>query len=263
MAVLAPMPRPRMQHGGRREPPVAEQTPRPRGACRAPGCRRAPCRARRGTAPSADSTPPNVRRRLLPRRLRRRRRPPAGARSRARCAAAAPRAGPPRGGGEAAASARAARRMCQSRMAYVRASTRLTPADSRSHFDSSVLELLPAGLGQRVEAGAPVGLGRAPLGGDPALMLQAVQRRIERALLHAQQFVRDLLDALRDRPAVHRLERDRPQDQQVERALNQVGLVAHVASLVDCQGERRPERRGGSAGASPGRRLRLRRECGR
>jgi hypothetical protein len=40
-------------------------------------------------------------------------------------------------------------------------------------------------------------------------MLEAVQRRIERPLLHAKQLVRNLLDALRNRPAVHRLERDR------------------------------------------------------
>ena len=33
---------------------------------------------------------------------------------------------------------RGCRRMCQSRIVYVLSSTRLTPADSRSHFDTSV-----------------------------------------------------------------------------------------------------------------------------
>ena len=102
------------------------------------------------------------------------------------------------------------------------------------------LDLLPAGPRQRVEPGPAVGLGGAPLRRDPALMLEPVQRRIERPLLDAQQLVGNLLDALGDRPAVHRLERDGAQDQEIEGALDEVGLVAHEASLVDCQGERRP-----------------------
>ena len=92
---------------------------------------------------------------------------------------------------------------------HVRSSTRLTPADNRSHFATSAVELLAAGPGQRVEARAPIVLGRAPVGGDPALMLEAVERRIERALLDAQQIVGNLLDTLGNRPAVHRLEGDR------------------------------------------------------
>ena len=60
---------------------------------------------------------------------------------------------------------------------------------------------------QRVELGAAVVVGGAPLGLDPAAPLEAVQRRIERALLHAQGVARDQLDALRDRPAVLRLDR--------------------------------------------------------
>jgi hypothetical protein len=41
------------------------------------------------------------------------------------------------------------------------------------------------------------------------------------------------LDSLRDRPTVHRFERDRPHDEQVERAVKQVSPIAHVFTLVD------------------------------
>jgi len=58
-------------------------------------------------------------------------------------------------------------------------------------------------------------------------VLQAVQCGIERALLNLQQFVGDLLDSLGHGLAVHRLERDRPHDEEIERTLYQVGLVAH------------------------------------
>ena len=61
------------------------------------------------------------------------------------------------------------------------------------------VELFASGPGQRIEAGAPVVLGCAPFGRNPALVLEAVQRRVERALLDAQQIIRNLLDALGDR----------------------------------------------------------------
>jgi hypothetical protein len=48
--------------------------------------------------------------------------------------------------------------------------------------------------------------------------------------LHPQQIIGNLLNTLRDRPTVHGFERDRAQDQQVERALQDVGLVAHPPS---------------------------------
>ena len=98
------------------------------------------------------------------------------------------------------------------------------------------------GLGKTIEARAPVVLGRAPLGGDPALPLEALQRGIERALLDLQDVVGELADPLRDRPAVQRLERDRLQDQQIDGALNEIGglphdgLQEHMRVLVDRQG---------------------------
>ncbi len=124
-------------HGRRGETPVADEAPDrvtgvarqaveagrpPRVAAHAPW----PIRPRRsGAGPAA-----------VPRRASGR--PPAGARSRDRCAAAAPRASPPRAGGEAAARWSGRGGCARAARPYVLASTRLTPADSRSHFDSSV-----------------------------------------------------------------------------------------------------------------------------
>jgi hypothetical protein len=79
-------------------------------------------------------------------------------------------------------------------------------------------------------------------------MLEPVQRGIERPLLDAQQVAGHLLDSLGDRPAVHRLEGTRAQDQEIERALQDVSVVAHPpplklrrdgppVSLVDSHGE--------------------------
>jgi hypothetical protein len=39
---------------------------------------------------------------------------------------------------------------------------------------------------------------------------------------------------------VHRLEGNRAQDQEIKRALQDVSLVAHAASLVDSHGEKTP-----------------------
>ena len=53
--------------------------------------------------------------------------------------------------------------------------TRLTPAESRSHFESFDGQLLAAlAVVKRIEAGAAIVLGRPPLGDDPALVLEPV-----------------------------------------------------------------------------------------
>ena len=88
------------------------------------------------------------------------------------------------------------------------------------------LELLAARLGQGVEPRPPVVLRRAPFSRDPALMLEAVERGIERALRDLQDIAGDLLNPLRDRPAVHRAGGQRPKNEQVQRALKQIGLAA-------------------------------------
>jgi hypothetical protein len=51
-------------------------------------------------------------------------------------------------------------------------------------------------------------VGLLPVSSEEALIFQAMQRRIERPLLHPQYVARDLLDTLRDRVAVNGTERD-------------------------------------------------------
>src|SRR5258708_32219423 len=51
--------------------------------------------------------------------------------------------------------------------------------------------------------------------------------------------VRNLLDALRDRPTMLGFERQRLKNQQIERSLNEVGRFAHkprLSTIVDAQG---------------------------
>jgi hypothetical protein len=54
-------------------------------------------------------------------------------------------------------------------------------------------------------------------------MFEPMQRGVQRALLNLQNVVGNLYDALGDGPPVHGLERDRLQNQQVERALDKIG----------------------------------------
>src|SRR5262249_22205096 len=90
-------------------------------------------------------------------------------------------------------------------------------------------ELLAAGFRQCIEARAAIVLRCAPCGCNPPLMLEAMQRRIQRALLDTQQVIGDLLNALCDRPAVHGLHRERSHDEKVEGPLQDVRLVAHLS----------------------------------
>ena len=71
-----------------------------------------------------------------------------------------------------------------------------------------VREALLSCLGEPVDPRAPVVLRCAPVGGDPALLFEALEGGIERALLYLQNLLRELPDPLGDRPAMQRLERD-------------------------------------------------------
>ena len=65
-----------------------------------------------------------------------------------------------------------------------------------------LFELAPAGLSQGIELGLAAGFAFGPVGGDPPLLLEAVQGGIERALLDLQDFVARLSKALdQDYPA--------------------------------------------------------------
>ena len=82
-----------------------------------------------------------------------------------------------------------ARRMRAGGMCLVRSSLslRLQPKDAPNHGGDAFpvfrfrLELLPSPSGDGIELGLAIVLGRAPLGGDPSLLLQPQQRRIHGA----------------------------------------------------------------------------------
>jgi hypothetical protein len=63
-------------------------------------------------------------------------------------------------------------------------------------------------------------------------VLEAVQGRIERTLLHLEHVARQLPDAFGDRPAMERLECERLQNEQVERSLDEIdGLRGRLLCL--------------------------------
>ena len=64
-----------------------------------------------------------------------------------------------------------------------------------------------------------------PLGVEPSSALETVQRGEQRAGVDLEHAARDLLDAAGDAEPVHRLQAQRFEDEHVERALNDVGLV--------------------------------------
>ena len=65
---------------------------------------------------------------------------------------------------------------------------------------------------------------------DPSALDQPVQRRIERALLHLQHIVGRLLDRLGDGVAVRGSEEQGAENEEIERALQQLDAFAVVFS---------------------------------
>ena len=59
------------------------------------------------------------------------------------------------------------------------------------------------------------------------MLFELVQRRIQRPVAHLQDGARNLFEAHADRVAVHRLEREDLEQQQIQRALHQVRWFAH------------------------------------
>src|SRR5262245_16711048 len=94
------------------------------------------------------------------------------------------------------------------------------------------LQLLPALARQPVELRAASMRCLFPFRRDPALLLEPMQRWIERALLHRQHVVRELQHSLGDAPAMQRLTRERLQNEEVERALEKVGGFRHESACV-------------------------------
>src|SRR6476661_4262870 len=89
-----------------------------------------------------------------------------------------------------------------------------------------------ASLRQLVELRVPSRVGLAPLRRNEPLLLETVQCRIQRPLRDLENVLRHLLDALRDRPAVLRLDSQRLEDQQIERALDEIGRLAHERGSI-------------------------------
>src|SRR5262245_36555506 len=88
-------------------------------------------------------------------------------------------------------------------------------------------ELTAARRGEAVIPGAAAELRDPPLGLDPALVLEAMEGRIQRALIDLQDVLGNLLDALGDGPAVQGILLQRAQNQQIERAGQQIGRSRH------------------------------------
>ena len=88
-------------------------------------------------------------------------------------------------------------------------------------------ELAAAGGGEAVELCLALVVGLAPLAGEEALVFEAEERGVERALLDGELVAGDLLDAEQDAIAVERAERDCLEDEHVEGSLHEVELVGH------------------------------------
>ena len=114
--------------------------------------------------------------------------------------------------------------------------TRAIASMRRFHFDSATQQLLPAGSRQPVILRALLVLGQPPLGLDPALSFEAVQRGVERAVVDLQLFLRQVGDGDADAMSVLRPPLERAQHQHVQRALQQLDSV--LISLACGHGRR-------------------------
>src|SRR5688500_8029515 len=93
------------------------------------------------------------------------------------------------------------------------------------------LQPLPPRRRERVELRLAVVIALAPLRVDEPLMLEAVQRWVERALGNVERLVRNLLDAEQHAVTVQRSERHGLENQHVERARQQIGALRHGRQL--------------------------------
>src|SRR5260370_9963831 len=84
------------------------------------------------------------------------------------------------------------------------------------------LQLFSPGRGQFIKLRSTIVLRCSPARLDPTLALETMERGIERALLHEQNFAGNLMDALRDGPAVLRLKRQRAHNHEVQRSLRKI-----------------------------------------
>jgi hypothetical protein len=88
-----------------------------------------------------------------------------------------------------------------------------------------LFELLAAAASQRVEARLAVIFRDAPLCFDPAALFNPVKGGIQRALLDLKHILGKLMNSLPDAVAVHRSERQRLENQQIESALGEIRFL--------------------------------------
>src|SRR5215469_1474936 len=99
-------------------------------------------------------------------------------------------------------------------------------------------ELLTAGFSQAVVFGPAIILSCPPLRLNPSGTLETAERGKEGTGIHLKNAFADLLDAHGNPITVHRFQRQRFQDQHVQRPLHQIGcFVCHQASPLGYRGE--------------------------
>ena len=103
-------------------------------------------------------------------------------------------------------------------------------------------QLIAAGSRDFIQPRPPLVLRGHPLCLNPALLLHAVQSRIQRTLLHPQDLLRDVFDVGRDAIAMERAAPQKDlQNEQRERTLQSV-LPIHIEILLRCLSEFKPVR---------------------
>src|SRR5687768_12460791 len=83
----------------------------------------------------------------------------------------------------------------------------------------------PSGGGEPVVLGAAAVLGGAPLRVDPAALLEPDEGGVDGTLAYLERVLRELLDAVSETPSVHRRERERLENEQVEGALQDLFIA--------------------------------------